>query len=58
MLPLSSKALIKDFGTSDMKIDGAKNEIKKDITLFGEYKLSWTKIDFSYCADTGKKDDK
>lgn len=54
LLPFSSKALIKNFGTSNMKIDGAITQKGSTINLFGEYKLSWTKIDFSYCAENGK----
>lgn len=55
LLPLSSKLLIRNFGTSQMKVnEEIVSSSVSQISRFGEYKLSREKLDFQYCAPAGK----
>lgn len=58
LLPLSSKLLITNFGTSNVGLHKSTNTITRyvnDIANFGEYKVALEKVTYDVC---GQKDDK
>ena len=54
LLPLSSKLIISNFGTSSARLigKGTQSLSSRDIQTFGEYKLSLEKIDYQICVSS------
>ena len=54
LLPLSSKLIISNFGTSSARLigTGTQSLSSRDIQTFGEYKLSLEQIDYQTCVSS------